>query len=154
MKFDQEVSPASIQTASVNVQCVVTCSVWYCWRFYAVCLFDMLNIAYCIDWHVCTAAHILSELLACDHPYTGGCYTKIYFCGSAVLIISFFSHRSLLLGRFSVDIWRRTTWAKMLGRTDLLQKNYTKKIFMTQITMMVWSLIQSQTSWNAKSNGP
>ena len=29
-----------------------------------------------------------------------------------------------------------------------------KKIFMTQITMMVRSLTQSQTSWNAKSSGP
>ena len=34
------------------------------------------------------------------------------------------------------------------------QKNYTKKIFMTQITMMVWSLTWGQTSWNAKSSGP
>jgi len=29
-----------------------------------------------------------------------------------------------------------------------------KKIFMTQIIMMVWSLTQSQTSWNVKSSGP
>ena len=29
-----------------------------------------------------------------------------------------------------------------------------KKVLMTQITMMVWSLIWSQTSWNAKSSGP
>ena len=28
------------------------------------------------------------------------------------------------------------------------QKNYTKKIFMTQITTMVWSLNQSQKSWS------
>ena len=34
------------------------------------------------------------------------------------------------------------------------QKNCTKKIFMTQITMMVWSLTQSQTFWNVKSSGP
>ena len=34
------------------------------------------------------------------------------------------------------------------------QKNYTKKIFMTQIIMMVWSLTQSQTSRNTKSTGP
>ena len=34
------------------------------------------------------------------------------------------------------------------------QKNYTKKIFMTQISTMVCSLTQSQTSWNAKSSGP
>ena len=29
-----------------------------------------------------------------------------------------------------------------------------KKIFMTQITTMVWSLTYSQTFWNAKSSGP
>ena len=29
-----------------------------------------------------------------------------------------------------------------------------KKMFMNQITTMVWSLTQSQTSWNEKSNGP
>ena len=29
-----------------------------------------------------------------------------------------------------------------------------KKIFTTQITLMVWSLTQSQTSWSAKSSGP
>ena len=69
-----------------------------------MCLFDVLNIAYCIDWHVRAAAHILSELLACDCPYIGRCYTNIYFRGSAVLIVSFFSHRSLLFGRFSVGI--------------------------------------------------
>ena len=30
----------------------------------------------------------------------------------------------------------------------------TKKILMTQITMIVSSLTNSQTSWNAKSSGP
>ena len=34
------------------------------------------------------------------------------------------------------------------------KKNYTKKILMTQITKMVWSLTWSQTSWNVKSSGP
>ena len=34
------------------------------------------------------------------------------------------------------------------------QKNYTKKIFMTQITTMVQSLTKSQSSWNEKSSGP
>ena len=33
-------------------------------------------------------------------------------------------------------------------------KNCTKKIFMTQIIMMVCSLTYSQTSWNEKSSGP
>ena len=34
------------------------------------------------------------------------------------------------------------------------QKNYTKKIFMTKIIMMVRSLTWSQISWNVKSSGP
>ena len=33
------------------------------------------------------------------------------------------------------------------------EKNYTKKIFMTQITTMVWSLTKRQTYCNAKSSG-
>ena len=33
-------------------------------------------------------------------------------------------------------------------------ENYTKKFLMIQITIMVWSLTQSQTSWHAKSSGP
>ena len=33
-------------------------------------------------------------------------------------------------------------------------KNYTKKILMTQITMMMWSLTWNQTSWSVKSSGP
>ena len=33
------------------------------------------------------------------------------------------------------------------------QKNYAKKIFMTQITTMVWLLTWSQTSWSGKSSG-
>ena len=32
-------------------------------------------------------------------------------------------------------------------------QNYTKKIFLTQITTMVWSLTSSQTSWSVKSSG-
>ena len=34
------------------------------------------------------------------------------------------------------------------------QKKFTTKVLMTWITIIVWSLIQSQTSWNVKSNGP
>ena len=33
-------------------------------------------------------------------------------------------------------------------------KNCTKKILMTWITSMVWSLTQSQTFWSVKSSGP
>jgi len=34
------------------------------------------------------------------------------------------------------------------------KKNCTKKIVMTQITTMVWSLTQSHTYWSMKSSGP
>ena len=37
---------------------------------------------------------------------------------------------------------------------EYTEQLYTKKIFMTQITMMVWSLTQSQRSWSPKSSGP
>ena len=33
-------------------------------------------------------------------------------------------------------------------------ENCIKKLLMTQITTMVWSLTQSQTSWSVKSSGP
>ena len=32
-------------------------------------------------------------------------------------------------------------------------ENCTQKLLMTQITMMVWSLTQSQTFWSVKSSG-
>ena len=35
-----------------------------------------------------------------------------------------------------------------------IKKNYTKTVLMTQITMMVWSLTWSKTSWRVKSKGP
>ena len=34
------------------------------------------------------------------------------------------------------------------------QMNCTQKLLMIQITTMVWSFIQSQTSWRVKSSGP
>ena len=34
------------------------------------------------------------------------------------------------------------------------QKNYTRKVVRTQITTMVRSLTQSQTSWSVMSSGP
>ena len=36
----------------------------------------------------------------------------------------------------------------------ITQKNYTKNVLLIWITMMVWTLTQSQISWNVKSNGP
>ena len=35
-----------------------------------------------------------------------------------------------------------------------IKKNYTKTVLMTQITMMVWSLTWSKTSWRVKSKRP
>ena len=44
---------------------------------------------------------------------------------------------------------------KMLRRGGKnTQKSYTRKISMTQITTVVWSLIWSQKSWSVKSSGP
>ena len=42
---------------------------------------------------------------------------------------------------------------KILRRGDKnTQKNYTKKVLMTWITMMVWSLTKSRISWKVKSS--
>ena len=38
--------------------------------------------------------------------------------------------------------------------TKNTQKNYTKQVLMANITMMVWSLTQSQISWRVKLSGP
>ena len=35
-----------------------------------------------------------------------------------------------------------------------IQKNYAGKVLMIQTTTMVWSLTDSQTSWNVKSSRP
>ena len=62
-------------------------------------------------------------------------------------------------GRKELDTTEWLNWTehkqKILRRCGKnTQKNYTKKIFMTQIITMVWSLTQSQTSQNENSNGP
>ena len=66
---------------------------------------------------------------------------------------------SMVLQALSLSIKDRNgvdlTEAEILRRGGKnTQNNYTKKIFMTQITTMVWSLTLSQTSWNSKSSGP
>ena len=43
---------------------------------------------------------------------------------------------------------------KDLTEAKEMKKKYTKKVLMTRITMMVWSFIQSQTSWSVKLSGP
>ena len=45
------------------------------------------------------------------------------------------------------------TEEEKLRCSDKNTENCTKKVSMTQITMMMWSLTQDQTSWNAKSSG-
>ena len=45
------------------------------------------------------------------------------------------------------------TEEEKLRRSGKNIENCTKKVSMTQITMMMWSLTQDQTSWNAKSSG-
>ena len=37
---------------------------------------------------------------------------------------------------------------------EYMEELYQKKIFIIQITMKVWSLTKSHTSWSVKSNGP
>ena len=49
--------------------------------------------------------------------------------------------------------YKDLTEAKDIRRQQEYTELY-KKIFMTQITMMVWSLTESQTSCNVKSSGP
>ena len=43
---------------------------------------------------------------------------------------------------------------KRLRRGGKNTQNYTKKVLMTQISTMVWSLTYSQTSDSVKSSGP
>ena len=63
---------------------------------------------------------------------------------------TFHAKMGTIKDRNSMDI----TKVKILRRdVKNTQKNCTKKILMTQITMMVWSLTNSQISWNVKSSG-
>ena len=48
----------------------------------------------------------------------------------------------------------RTEAAETENRQRHAQKNYTKKVLMTWITTMAWSLTWSQTTWSMKSSGP
>ena len=59
------------------------------------------------------------------------------------------------MGKITDRNFKNLKEAERLRRGDKnTQKNCTKKILMNQITMMVWSLTKSQTSWSAKSSGP
>ena len=46
------------------------------------------------------------------------------------------------------------TGAEDIKRRGKNTENDTKKIFMNQITTVVWSVTHSQTSWSTKSSGP
>ena len=43
-----------------------------------------------------------------------------------------------------------------LAEADNIKRwwEYTEELYKNILTVMVWSLIKSQTSWNAKSSGP
>ena len=43
---------------------------------------------------------------------------------------------------------------KIKKRWQQYTENYTKKVRMTQTTMMLWYLTYSQTSWSVRSSGP
>ena len=43
---------------------------------------------------------------------------------------------------------------KIKKRWQEYTKNSIEKVLMTQVTMMLWSLTQSQTSWSVKASGP
>ena len=47
----------------------------------------------------------------------------------------------------------QTEAGEVRGGGQNTQKKGTKKVLMTQISMMVWSLTHSQASWSVKSSG-
>ena len=48
----------------------------------------------------------------------------------------------------------RTEVEDIKQRWQKYTENYTKKVLKTGMTMMVWSLTQSQTSWSVRPSGP
>ena len=64
-------------------------------------------------------------------------------------------NRKQLCDSPNAEIFRKHDKATSIRRSGKnTQKDYTKKILMTQITTMVWSLTQNQASWSVKSSGP
>ena len=63
---------------------------------------------------------------------------------------TFHAKMGTIKDRHSKDL----TEAEEIKRWKENTENYTKKVFMIWITIMVWSLTESQTSWHAKSSGP
>ena len=63
---------------------------------------------------------------------------------------TFHAKMSTIKDRNGMDL----TEVEDIKRCKNTQKNCTKKIFMTQIITMVWSLTYSQIYWNVKSSGP
>ena len=63
---------------------------------------------------------------------------------------TFHAKRSTIKDRNGMDL----TEAENINKVARIHRTTHKKILMTQITMMVWSLTESQTSWSEKSSGP
>ena len=64
---------------------------------------------------------------------------------------TFHAKMGTIKGRNGMDL---TEAEDIKKRWQEYTENYTKKIFMTQITMMVRPLTYSQTFWSVKSSGP
>ena len=65
---------------------------------------------------------------------------------------TFHAKTGTIKDRTGMDLTEAETILRSGGKNT--QKNYTKKILMTWIATMVWSLTKTQTSWNVKSSGP
>ena len=63
---------------------------------------------------------------------------------------NFHAKMSTIKDRNGMDL----TEAEDIKKWQNTQKNHTKKIFMTQIITMVWSLTNSEPSLSVKSSGP
>ena len=89
-------------------------------------------------------------------------YTRIYteeFCIYIVYTIYIYTIKYILYCAIYVILYNiyiivYTIYILCNIYTEYIQKNYTKKILMTQRTTMLGSLTYSQTSWNAKWSGP
>ena len=65
---------------------------------------------------------------------------------------TFHARMGMKKDRNSKDLTEKQKRLRRGGKNT--QKNCTKKVLMTQITMMLWSFTWSKTSWRVKSNGP
>ena len=64
---------------------------------------------------------------------------------------TFHAKMGIIKDRNIMDLTKKQKILRRGGKN--IQKNYTENVLMTQITMMVWSLTESQTSWYVRSSG-